>query len=163
MKREGVCRFPPGNILMCTGWFFLRMGYTKEAISFNFKYKCIADVLFINITNFSECDQFPVLNQRLQTPHIPHIWLKRSSQYQSLCKREEFDFEIINFSILSTYGVYISHVICRSFQLQLKLRLVKRHQCLNQKIFNVYLINNTGWSWIIDSKCWIFFYFIVLP
>lgn len=111
---------------------------TKEAISFNFKNKCIADILFINRTNFFDYDQLRVLNQRLQTPYIQlHLspFLTYTSNLKTAVisisgtrvydKREEFNFEIIKFSFSSAYGVYSSHVIFRSFQLQLLLRMCK--------------------------------------
>ena len=127
----------------------------KEARSFNFTYRYIDDVLSINNPNFSNW---------ISLIYPPELEIKETTDTASSAsfldlylefdasghlstriydKRDDFNFDIINFPHLSSniptspaYGVYISQLIryaraCSSYS-----EFVKRHRCLSKKLMS---------------------------
>ena len=127
----------------------------KEARLFNFTFRYIDDVLSINNPNFS--DWIPLI-------YPPELEIKETTDTASSAsfldlylefdihshlstriydKRDDFNFEIINFPHLSSniptspaYGIYISQLIRYSRACSSYSDFVKRHQCLSRKLMN---------------------------
>ena len=127
----------------------------KEARLFNFTFRYIDDVLSINNPNFS--DWIPLI-------YPPELEIKETTDTASSAsfldlylefdihshlstriydKRDDFDFEIINFPHLSSniptspaYGIYIFQLIRYSRACSSYSDFVKRHQCLSRKLMN---------------------------
>ena len=125
----------------------------KEARLFNFTFRYIDDVLSINNPNFS--DWVPLI-------YPPELEIKETTDTASSAsfldlylefdlhshlstriydKRDDFNFEIINFPHLSSniptspaYGIYISQLIRYSRACSSYSDFVKRHQCLSRKL-----------------------------
>lgn len=127
----------------------------KEARLFNFTFRYIDDVLSLNNPNFS--DWVPLI-------YPPELEIKETTDTASSAsfldlylefdlhshlstriydKRDDFNFEIINFPHLSSniptspaYGIYISQLIRYSRACSSYSDFVKRHQCLSRKLMN---------------------------
>ena len=127
----------------------------REARSFNFTYRYIDDVLSINNPDFSNWIsliypselEIKETTDTASSASFLDIFLEFDSSghlsTRIYDKRDDFNFEIINFPHLSSniptspaYGVYISQLIryaraCSSYS-----EFVKRHRCLSKKLMN---------------------------
>ena len=127
----------------------------KEARSFNLSYRYIDDVLSINNPTFS--DWIPLI-------YPPELEIKETTDTASSVsfldlylefdtsghlhsriydKRDDFNFEIINFPNLSSniptspaYGVYISQLIRYSRACSCYSDFLQRHRCLSSKLIS---------------------------